>query len=64
MSKDEKELLEKYRRLLKTNKVNALSNIRVALASQEAVKRQYGITTPTGEARADREQPAQAGKSA
>jgi len=35
MNKDEKELVEKYRKLTPGNKTIALSNLRVALATQE-----------------------------
>ena len=35
MSKEEKELVDKFRKLTPENKVNALSNLRVALAAQE-----------------------------
>ena len=35
MSKDEKELVDKFRKLTPANKTIALSNLRVALATQE-----------------------------
>jgi hypothetical protein len=46
------------------SKQEILRYIRGVYDGSQLVKRQYGITTPTGEARSDREQPAQAGKSA
>jgi hypothetical protein len=44
MGKEEKELLEKFRRLSSENRVNALSNIRVALAAQENTRK--AMSTP------------------
>ena len=38
-SKDEKELVDKYRKLTPENKANALSNLRVALAAQENTRK-------------------------
>ena len=39
MSNEEKELVEKFRKLIPENKFNALSNLRVALAAQENTKK-------------------------
>jgi hypothetical protein len=39
MDKEEKELLEKYRRLSPENRAHAMSNIRVALDTQETTKK-------------------------
>jgi len=44
MSKEEKELVEKFRKLTAENKANALSNLRVALAAQENTRK--GMTVP------------------
>ena len=51
--KDEKELVEKYRKLTPENKLNALSNMRVALATQETTLK--GVKSPVG---APKKQPA------
>jgi len=44
MSKEEKELLEKYRKLTPENQKNALSGLRIALAAQENTRK--GMTVP------------------
>jgi hypothetical protein len=49
MSKEEKELLEKFRKLIPENRTIAQCNLNVALAAQE--KRQYGLLPEGGPAR-------------
>ena len=56
MNKDEKELLEEYRKMTPENRAIAKSNVYAIFAAQENTKRQYGL---------DREPPKQqAGKTA
>ncbi|MDR1506548.1 MAG: hypothetical protein LBI67_05545 [Treponema sp.] len=43
MNKEEKEPLEKYRRLTPENRANALSNLRVALAAQENTRKAMNV---------------------
>jgi hypothetical protein len=43
MNNDEKRLLENYRKLMVGNRQIASSNIRVMVAVQENIKRQYGL---------------------
>jgi hypothetical protein len=55
MSKEEQELLDKYRKMTPGNKLNLLSNARVALAVQENTRRELAkeaekavVTEPKG----------------
>jgi hypothetical protein len=46
MDKERKELLDTFRRLDPVNRANVLAHVRVAYATQESMKKQYGLMGP------------------